>query len=110
MDETKDIRTVLGETRKYIQWNFLNGSDVTWGSADILKPHVTVKQLESFAKSITNISIASLELKIKIFERKIEALKDIIKKEKELLDDEYDKSLDDFIAGLEAALDVMRLA
>lgn len=81
MDETKDKRTVLGETRKYIQWNFLNGDNVTWGSDDILKPYMTVAKLESFAQGIANpleSKILILENQVKNLEKKIQALNNVV--------------------------------
>ncbi len=68
-----DKNEIIAMTRKYIQWNFLNGSQVTWDSEDVLAPHVTVKQLENFALFITgellsmkNISEIKLEQMSKI--------------------------------------------
>jgi len=42
----------LSEVRSYIQNNFINGSDVTWGSNEVLNPSITVKQLEEMASFI----------------------------------------------------------
>lgn len=48
----------LAEVRSYIQNNFINGSDVTWGSTDVLKPYTNVKQLEEMAY---DVSVATLK-------------------------------------------------
>jgi hypothetical protein len=41
----------LGSARSWIQWNCINGSDVIWGSDDILRrsKQFTVKDLEEIA-------------------------------------------------------------
>jgi hypothetical protein len=50
----------LGAARNWIQWNFINGSDVTWGSNDPLKMQrsLTVAEIEDFA---ARIALATLE-------------------------------------------------
>lgn len=50
----------LGVARSWIQWNFINGSDVTWGSHETLKiqKSLTVAEIENFAASI---ALATLE-------------------------------------------------
>lgn len=39
----------LGAVRNWIQWNKRNGSDVIWGSDDVLNPPMTVRQCEDMA-------------------------------------------------------------
>lgn len=39
----------LGAVRSYVQRKFRNGNDVTWGSLDVLEPHVTIRQMEEAA-------------------------------------------------------------
>jgi ABC-type phosphate/phosphonate transport system substrate-binding protein len=40
------LRDWLSTTRSWIQRNKINGSDVTWGSDDVLNPPMTVRELE----------------------------------------------------------------
>lgn len=45
----------LGEARKWMQWNCLNGSDVRWGSDEALRTThgpLTVKDVEELAADI----------------------------------------------------------
>lgn len=39
----------LGAVRNWMQWNKHNGSDVIWGSSDVLNPPMTVRQCEELA-------------------------------------------------------------
>jgi hypothetical protein len=39
----------LGATRNWVQWKRRNGSQVTWGSNDVLLPHMTIKDVEEVA-------------------------------------------------------------
>lgn len=50
----------LGVARSWIQWNFVNGSDVTWGSDDQLlsSKTLTVSEIEALA---ARIALATLE-------------------------------------------------
>ena len=41
-----------GIHNSYIQTNFINGSDVTWGSSEVLHPNVTVRQIEELASYV----------------------------------------------------------
>jgi len=43
---------VYGEVRSWMQWQFLNGDEVTWGSMDVLKGSINVSDVESLARSI----------------------------------------------------------
>jgi len=47
----------LGTARDFIQWEFRNGSDVTWGSDQILKGDVTVADLERLAASVASAAV-----------------------------------------------------
>lgn len=43
----------LGLVRNFIQWHAINGSDVTWGSNDLVRfSSVTVDDLEQLAQRI----------------------------------------------------------
>lgn len=42
----------LGAARSWLQWNKRNGSDVTWGSGDVLQPPFTVREVESLAADV----------------------------------------------------------
>ena len=39
----------LGAVRSHVQSKFRNGEHVTWGSNDVLEPHVTIGQIEEIA-------------------------------------------------------------
>ena len=39
----------LAAARNWLQHNTINGDSVTWGSNDIIKPALTVKQIEELA-------------------------------------------------------------
>jgi hypothetical protein len=39
----------LGKARSWIQWNCIGGDGVVWGSQEVLRPALTVKQLEEVA-------------------------------------------------------------
>ena len=41
--------TALAAARSWIQQHCLNGSEVIWGSAEILQPHITVEEVEEIA-------------------------------------------------------------
>lgn len=43
---TKNGGKWLGTARSWIQHKCINGSDVTWGSNEVLKPYLTVRQVE----------------------------------------------------------------
>lgn len=47
----------LSEAREWMQWNMKNGSEVTWGSNDELKPHLTVYQVENLASYVAAAAI-----------------------------------------------------
>ena len=42
----------LGAARSWLQSNTNNGDRVTWGSNDIIQPHLTVKQIEDLAAHV----------------------------------------------------------
>jgi hypothetical protein len=42
----------LGAARKWLQWNKLNGSSVTWGSNEVINTPMTVKDVEDLAAHI----------------------------------------------------------
>ena len=39
----------LGSVRSWLQWNKKNGEKVTWGSNEVILPHVTVRDIEEIA-------------------------------------------------------------
>lgn len=48
----------LGAAREWIQWNFSNGSDVIWGSQDVLKgKDLTVHDIENLASIIAAAAV-----------------------------------------------------
>lgn len=49
----------FGTARSFIQSNFINGSDVTWGSFDQLNPRggLSVYDIESLAASVSSTAI-----------------------------------------------------
>lgn len=47
----------LGAARSWLQSNTHNGDRVTWGSLDILEPHLTVRQMEDFAAHVAAAAI-----------------------------------------------------
>lgn len=47
----------LGACRSWIQWHFRNGSDVTWGSGDILRGELRVRELEDLALDVAHAAI-----------------------------------------------------
>jgi len=47
----------LGAARSWLQSNTNNGDRVTWGSHDILEPHLTVRQMEDFAAHVAAAAI-----------------------------------------------------
>jgi len=48
----------LGAAREWIQWSFINGSDVTWGSQDVLRgKDLTVDDIERLAAIIAAAAI-----------------------------------------------------
>jgi hypothetical protein len=65
LDERADLGTLkkaggkwLGIARSWIQWNFLNGSDVTWGSQDVLRgKDLTVFDVEHLAAIVAESAI-----------------------------------------------------
>lgn len=42
----------LGAARHWLQWNKRNGSDVTWGSKEVLQPPFTVRDVEEVAAEV----------------------------------------------------------
>jgi hypothetical protein len=48
-DFTKNGGKWLSAVRSHVQWEFRNGESVTWGSNDVLEPHVTIGQVEEIA-------------------------------------------------------------
>jgi len=49
----------IGKVRSWIQWNFVNGSDVTWGSDDYLQgSSKTVRDMETLAQDIRDVAVA----------------------------------------------------
>ncbi len=42
----------LGAAREWLQWNKRNGSDVTWGSTDEIKPPMTARDVDSLAAHV----------------------------------------------------------
>lgn len=78
---TKNGGKWLSAVRSYIQWHFRNGSQVTWGSNDILEPHVTVKQMEEAAAKAVDAAAREVdELKEQIDKLRKELLQEQIKK------------------------------
>lgn len=52
----------LGAARSWIQWTFLNGSDVTWGSDDHLRGReLTVQDVESLASQVAAAVVDELK-------------------------------------------------
>jgi len=47
----------LGAARTWLQWNTKNGDRVTWGSNDVIEPHLTVKQIEDLAAHVAAAAI-----------------------------------------------------
>lgn len=48
----------LGAARNWIQWHRRNGSDVTWGSNDVLEPPMTVANVEDLAAEVAAVAMA----------------------------------------------------
>lgn len=49
----------LRKIRNWIQWNFVNGDEVTWGSNDYLQgSSKTVSEMEALAQDIRDVAIA----------------------------------------------------
>lgn len=42
----------LGAARSWLQWNKRNGSDVTWGSLDEIKPPMTAADVDALAAEV----------------------------------------------------------
>lgn len=64
---TKEFKMESGAhmaiVRSFIQNHALNGSDVTWGSTDVLRfSHVCVYDLERLAQQIKDAAMRELEL------------------------------------------------
>ena len=67
-DEMAEL--IIKDARKWMQWNCRNGEDITWGSEDVLVPHMTARTLEKFALSITS----RLRSQVQILKRQVERL------------------------------------
>lgn len=56
----------LGEIRKWMQWRFVNGDRVTWGSEEFLSgTSLTVREMEELAQRIRDASVRELFRKLK---------------------------------------------
>lgn len=66
----------LGRVRSWIQFNFINGSDVTWGSHDFLRSSklFTVSDYEELARSIAEATLDEFKLNLAT-EEELKALK-----------------------------------
>jgi hypothetical protein len=51
----------LGAARSWLQSNTMNGDRVTWGSRDIIEPHLTVNDIEDLAAHIAAAAINEIE-------------------------------------------------
>jgi len=70
---TKQGGTWLGAVRSHVQCKFRNGERVTWGSNDILEPHVTIGQVEEIAAIAVDAAfpeVDKLKKRIKELEKK----------------------------------------
>lgn len=47
----------LGAARTWMQENKINGSDVRWGSNELLRPGVTVREIEQLAARVAAAAI-----------------------------------------------------
>jgi len=60
----------LGAARSWMQSNTHNGDRVTWGSGEVLVPHLTVKQMEDFAAHVAAAAINEERKKNEIEKKK----------------------------------------
>ena len=51
----------LGAARSWLQSNTMNGDRVTWGSNDIIQPHLTVKEIEDLAAHVAAAAINEMK-------------------------------------------------
>jgi hypothetical protein len=66
----------LGKCRSWIQWNCINGSDVTWSSNDVLRTthgNITVKDIEHVSAEVAAHLVTEIE-KLKEKEQTINIL------------------------------------
>ena len=72
----------LGIVRSWIQWNALNGSDVTWGSNEVLRfsRTITPAVMEALAQDICDGVISDVQQDFKPLQRVFERLKPVIEK------------------------------
>lgn len=47
----------LGAARSWLQWHTRNGDSVTWGSNDVIEPHLTVKMIEELAADVAEAAV-----------------------------------------------------
>lgn len=53
-DYTKNGGEWLGAARSWIQRKCHNGCNVSWGSGDVLEPHLNVRQVEELAAEVAD--------------------------------------------------------
>lgn len=66
----------LGAVRSWAQWNKTNGSDVTWGSDQELRPSMTIGQLEDAAAHAVAADRAVSVNELDALKAEVERLKD----------------------------------